>query len=151
MSFQFSMEKVLSVKQKEKESIELELGEAVQAFESIAEEIYSLLKRKEDIENLSNKQYQQRIVVNDLQNTQRFLLSMTNKIKELQPLLQRARERMQVIQQKLLQQTIEVKKYEKLKEKQFNAYEMELTTYENKQNDEFSVLRYAKSRKQVSV
>lgn len=145
MSFQFSMEKVLSVKQKEKESIELELGEAVQAFESIAEEIYSLLKRKEDIENLSNQQFQQRIVVNDLQNTQRFLLSMSNKIKEMQPVLQRARERMQVIQQKLLQQTIEVKKYEKLKEKQFNAYEMELTLYENKQNDEFSVLRYAKS------
>jgi flagellar protein FliJ len=145
MSFQFSMEKVLSVKQKEKESIELELGEAVQAFESIAEEIYSLLKRKEDIENLSNQQFQQRIVVNDLQNTQRFLLSMSNKIKELQPVLQRARERMQIIQQKLLQQTIEVKKYEKLKEKQFNAYEMELTLYENKQNDEFSVLRYAKS------
>jgi flagellar protein FliJ len=145
MSFQFSMEKVLSVKQKEKESIELELGEAVQAFESIAEEIYSLLKRKEDIENLSNQQFQQRIVVNDLQNTQRFLLSMANKIKELQPVLQRARERMQIIQQKLLQQTIEVKKYEKLKEKQFNAYEMELTLYENKQNDEFSVLRYAKS------
>ncbi|MFE1244506.1 flagellar export protein FliJ [Fictibacillus sp. NPDC058756] len=145
MSFQFSMEKVLSVKQKEKESIELELGEAVQAFESIAEEIYSLLKRKEDIENLSNLQFQQRIVVNDLQTTQRFLLSMSNKIKELQPVLQRARERMQVIQQKLLQQTIEVKKYEKLKERQFNAYEMELTLYENKQNDEFSVLRYAKS------
>ncbi|RZT22940.1 flagellar export protein FliJ [Fictibacillus sp. BK138] len=145
MSFQFSMEKVLSVKQKEKESIELELGEAVQAFESIAEEIYSLLKRKEDIENLSNQQFQQRIVVNDLQNTQRFLLSMSNKIKEMQPVLQRARERMQVIQQKLLQQTIEVKKYEKLKEKQFSAYEMELTLYENKQNDEFSVLRYAKS------
>jgi flagellar protein FliJ len=145
MSFQFSMEKVLSVKQKEKESIELELGEAVQAFESIAEEIYSLLKRKEDIENLSNQQFQQRIVVNDLQNTQRFLLSMSNKIKEMQPVLQRARERMQVIQQKLLQQTIEVKKYEKLKEKQINAYEMELTLYENKQNDEFSVLRYAKS------
>ncbi|MFD1357540.1 flagellar export protein FliJ [Fictibacillus halophilus] len=145
MSFQFSMEKVLSVKQKEKESIELELGEAVQAFESIAEEIYSLLKRKEDIENLSNHQFQQRIVVNDLQNTQRFLLSMSNKIKELQPVLQRARERMQVIQQKLLQQTIEVKKYEKLKERQFHAYEMELTLYENKQNDEFSVLRYAKS------
>jgi flagellar protein FliJ len=145
MSFQFSMEKVLSVKQKEKESIELELGEAVQAFESIAEEIYSLLKRKEDIENLSNQQFQQRIVVNDLQNTQRFLLSMANKIKELQPVLQRTRERMQVIQQKLLQQTIEVKKFEKLKEKQFNAYEMELTLYENKQNDEFSVLRYAKS------
>lgn len=145
MSFQFSMEKVLSVKQKEKESIELELGEAVQAFESIAEEIYSLLKRKEDIENLSNQQFQQRIVVNDLQNTQRFLLSMSNKIKELQPVLQRARERMQVIQQKLLQQMIEVKKYEKLKEKQLNAYEMELTLYENKQNDEFSVLRYAKS------
>jgi flagellar protein FliJ len=145
MSFQFSMEKVLSFKQKEKESIELELGEAVQAFESIAEEIYSLLKRKEDIENLSNQQFQQRIVVNDLQNTQRFLLSMSNKIKELQPVLQRARERMQVIQQKLLQQTIEVKKYEKLKEKQIHAYEMELTLYENKQNDEFSVLRYAKS------
>jgi flagellar protein FliJ len=145
MSFQFSMEKVLSIKQKEKESIELELGEAVQAFESIAEEVYSLLKRKEDIENLSNQQFQQRIFVNDLQNTQRFILSMTNKIKELQPVLQRARERMQVIQQKLLQQTIEVKKYEKLKEKQFHAYEMELTSYENKQNDEFSVLRYAKS------
>lgn len=145
MSFHFSMEKVLSVKQKEKETIEQELGEAVQAFESIAEEIYSLLKRKEDIENLSNHQYQQKMIVNDLQNTQRFLLSMTNKIKELQPVLQRARERMQIIQQKLLQQTIEVKKYEKLKEKQFTDYKLELSTYENKQNDEFSVLRFAKS------
>lgn len=145
MSFHFSMEKVLSVKQKEKETIEQELGEAVQAFESIAEEIYSLLKRKEDIENLSNHQYQQKMIVNDLQNTQRFLLSMTNKIKELQPVLQRARERMQIIQQELLQQTIEVKKYEKLKEKQFTDYKLELSTYENKQNDEFSVLRFAKS------
>ena len=145
MSFHFSMEKVLSVKQKEKESIEQELGEAVQAFESIAEEIYSLLKRKEDIENQSNYTFQQRIVVNDLQNTQRFLLSMTNKIKELQPLLQRARERMQVIQQRLLQQTIEVKKYEKLKERQLSAYKVEVASYENKQNDEFSVLRFAKS------
>ncbi|GGB56600.1 flagellar export protein FliJ [Fictibacillus barbaricus] len=145
MSFHFSMEKVLSVKQKEKETIEQELGEAVQAFESIAEEIYSLLKRKEDIENLSNHQYQQKMIVNDLQNTQRFLLSMTNKIKELQPVLQRARERMQIIQQKLLQQTIEVKKYEKLKEKQFTDYKLELSSYENKQNDEFSVLRFAKS------
>ncbi|WP_354019413.1 flagellar export protein FliJ [Fictibacillus halophilus] len=139
------MEKVLSVKQKEKESIEQELGEAVHAFESIAEEIYSLLKRKEDIENQSNYTFQQRIVVNDLQNTQRFLLSMTNKIKELQPLLQRARERMQVIQQRLLQQTIEVKKYEKLKERQLSAYKVEVASYENKQNDEFSVLRFAKS------
>jgi len=145
MSFHFSMEKVLSVKQKEKETIEQELGEAVQAFESIAEEIYSLLKRKEDIENLSNHHYQQKMIVNDLQNTQRFLLSMTNKIKELQPVLQRARERMQIIQQKLLQQTIEVKKYEKLKEKQFTDYKLELSSYENKQNDEFSVLRFAKS------
>ncbi|MFC0237611.1 flagellar export protein FliJ [Fictibacillus phosphorivorans] len=139
------MEKVLSVKQKEKESIEQELGEAVQAFESIAEEIYSLLKRKEDIENQSNYTFQQRIIVNDLQNTQRFLLSMTNKIKELQPILQRARERMQVIQQRLLQQTIEVKKYEKLKERQLSAYKVEVASYENKQNDEFSVLRFAKS------
>ncbi|MFG6496787.1 flagellar export protein FliJ [Fictibacillus sp. UD] len=145
MSFHFSMEKVLTVKQKEKESIEQELGEAVQAFESVAEEIYSLLKRKEDIENLSNHQFQQRIFVNDLQNTQRFLLSMTNKIKGLQPVLQRARERMQIIQQKLVQQTIEVKKYEKLKEKQLTAYKVEITSYENKQNDEFSVLRFAKS------
>jgi flagellar FliJ protein len=139
------MEKILSVKQKEKESIELELGEAVQAFESIAEEIYGLLKRKEDIDNLSNSQFQQKIIVNDLQNTQRFLLSLTNKVKELQPVLQRARERMQVIQQKLLQQTIEVKKYEKLKEKQFQAYEIDQNWNEIRQNDEFSVLRFAKS------
>ncbi|WNB90402.1 flagellar export protein FliJ [Bacillus sp. NEB1478] len=145
MSFQFSMEKVLSIKQKEKESIELELGEAVQAFESIAEEIYSLLKRKENIENQSNLQFQQKIVINDLQNTQRFILSMTNKIKELQPILQRARERMQVIQQKLLQQTIEVKKYEKLKEKQYKSYEVSQNWQELKQNDEFSMLRFAKS------
>jgi flagellar protein FliJ len=145
MSFHFSMEKVLSLKQKEKESIEQELGDAVQAFESIAEEIYSLLKRKEHIENLRSQQFQHKMVVNDLQNIQRFLLSMTNKSRELQPVLQRARERMQIIQQQLLHQTIEVKKYEKLKEKQLNAYKLELSTYENKQYDEFSVLRFAKS------
>ncbi|MGC4375637.1 flagellar export protein FliJ [Fictibacillus sp. Mic-4] len=142
MAFHFKLEKVLRVKKKEKELLEAEYAQAVQMFEQMANNLYELLKRKEEIEHHSNEQFKSKMVVNDLQNTQRYLLSLTQKIAKAQIQVQKARELMKIAEQQFVSKTIEVKKYEKLKERQMEEYKRTLFIEENKQNDEFSILRY---------
>ncbi|MCK6257013.1 flagellar export protein FliJ [Fictibacillus sp. KIGAM418] len=142
MAFQFKMEKILALKTKEKEAVESEYGESVRMFESLAKSLYDLLRKKEEIEQHSDEQFRTRVVINELQQTQRFLLSLTQKISMVQSQVQKAREIMNITQQELVEKTIEVKKYEKLKEKQHADYQRFVTGIENQQNDEFSILRY---------
>ncbi|MFC0188894.1 flagellar export protein FliJ [Fictibacillus aquaticus] len=144
MGFQFKLEKVLGLKEKEKEAYESEFRLSVQKFEEAAHELYSLLKRKEEIENHADSQFHSKMFVNEIQSTQRFLLSMESKIHFLQKKVQAAREQMAFAQEKLLYKTVEVKKYETLKSKQKQEFQFLQSMMETKQNDEFSVLRYAR-------
>ncbi|MFC7372173.1 flagellar export protein FliJ [Fictibacillus iocasae] len=144
MAFQFKLEKVLMLKEKEKESFEEEYRQSVQAFEQAASELYSLLKRKEEIEEHADSQFHAKLYVNELQSTQRFLLSVEKKILLLQKKVQTAREQMAFAQEKLMYKAVEVKKYETLKSKQCSEFTALQLVNENKQNDEFSVLRYAR-------
>ncbi|SDM64611.1 flagellar FliJ protein [Fictibacillus solisalsi] len=142
MAFQFNMEKLLSIKTKEKEVVQSEYGESVKKFEQLAQSLYELLKKKEEIEQHSGNQFKTKMVINEIQQTQRFLLSLTQQIGSIQTQVQRAREKMNHVHIQLLEKTMEVKKFEKMKERQFSDYQQSLTAIENKQNDEYSILRY---------
>lgn len=144
MAFQFKMEKVLSMKKREKEAAQSRYGEAVRIFESLAHSLYGLLKQKEEIEQHALSQYQTKVIVNDLQQTQRFVLSLSQQITSAQSRVQHAREMMNISHQKLMDITMEVKKFERYREKKWSEYQQRMMAFENKQNDEFSILRYAR-------
>ena len=57
MTYQFRFEKIMIVKEREKEEALSVYNEAVKRFEEAAEKLYESLKKKEDLENYQSKDF----------------------------------------------------------------------------------------------
>ena len=49
MSYQYKFEKILTIKEKEKSDARAKYNEAQKSFEQVAEKLYNLLKKKEEL------------------------------------------------------------------------------------------------------
>lgn len=71
-----------------------------------------------------------------------FIDSLDKKIEEVQQQVIRARSKMQWFEEKLLERTMEVRKFEKMKEKDRENYREELESQEAKWLDELSTMTF---------
>ncbi|EIT85084.1 flagellar biosynthesis chaperone [Fictibacillus macauensis ZFHKF-1] len=142
MIFEFKMEKLLRLKIREKEQAEVSYAASVDRFEELAQTLFQLLKQRERIEEHSSHQFRQKVVINELQQTQRFLLSLSQRIADLHERVLHARREMNEAQQWLVEKTTDVKKLEKLKEKREEVHKEHIRLYEMKESDEVAVRRY---------
>ena len=117
MASQFRLEKVLKIKEKEKDLSEIEFAQAMQYFENAARTLYELLKRKEEIE----KQYEHKMRIglqaDVIRQYNLHLQSLHNSILKQQMIVNRARAAMEKKRDEIVHKSIEVKKYQLLKEK----------------------------------
>ena len=120
MIYQYKFEKILTIKEKEKRDALSKYNAALKTFEEVAEKLYKLLKKKEDL----------------LEFQQEKLLS------HCQQEVIEARYKMNVLQEVLLERNIEVKKYEKMKENEFLKFLDVIKEAENKQMDEISIRQF---------
>lgn len=141
MASHFRLEKVLKIKEKEKDLSEMEFANAMQYFESAARALYDLLKRKEEIE----KQYETKMRVglqaDVIRQYNLHLQSLHNSILKQQVIVNRARAEMEQKREQIVHKSIEVKKYELLKEKYLEKVLSKLKKEENNQLDELSILK----------
>src|SRR5690606_1482094 len=125
--YEYRFEKVLTYREQEKTETEVEFKKAVESFETVATELYELLKRKEDI--IADNQEKMKIgfSINEIHHYAQFLDSLDKRIEVLQQSVMKARSKMNWFEEKLLEKTIEVKKFEKMKErdKEHHRTEME--------------------------
>ncbi|WP_374724038.1 flagellar export protein FliJ [Calidifontibacillus erzurumensis] len=149
MAFTFKFSKVLALKEKEKDAAKSGYNEAVQKFENAATELYLLLKQKEEFIEEKEQQIQKGIPIAKIQNAERFLLSLEKSINYWQGQVAKTRRSMEIKQQYLLEKNIEVKKYEKLKEKSWNSFSQFEKTEQNKMMDEISIQQYMNRGNQV--
>jgi flagellar FliJ protein len=142
MEYAFKLQKVLSMKENEKNLAMREYNEAVRRFEETAEKLYHLLKQKEEHEEMHKQKLQLGLSVQDIRQFQQYIASLERTIHHYQILVMQAREQMQRKQSKLTELNIEVKKYEKIKEKYMQAVRLAEKRIENKWMDEISVQRF---------
>ncbi|MFC4184599.1 flagellar export protein FliJ [Saccharococcus thermophilus] len=142
MEYAFKLQKVLSMKENEKNLAMREYNEAVRRFEETAEKLYHLLKQKEEHEEMHKQKLQLGLSVQDIRHFQQYIASLERTIHHYQILVMQAREQMQRKQSKLTELNIEVKKYEKIKEKYMQAVRLAEKRVENKWMDEISVQRF---------
>jgi flagellar FliJ protein len=142
MEYAFKLQKVLSMKENEKKLALREYNEAVRRFEETAEKLYHLLKQKEEHEEIHKQKLQLGLSVQDIRHFQQYIASLEKTIHHYQILVMQAREQMQRKQSKLTKLNIEVKKYEKIKEKYMQAIRLAERRIENKWMDEISVQRF---------
>lgn len=142
MRYQFKFEKIMLIKEREKDEALSIYNEAVKKFEDAAEKLYELLRKKEDLENEQSRKLVNGLPVQEIRHHQQFILNLGKTINHYQKMVINARNHMNFHQEKLTQKNIEVKKYEKMKEKDKHQFLEQLNHIEAMQMDDISIQHY---------
>lgn len=142
--FNFPLEKILNLQLREKDALQNSYSQAVRFFEEIGTELYNHLKKKEEFELKQTNSFKSGIQLHEVQLNQYYMDKLMDQIKQLQTKLQKARSQMEEMKEKLLTKTIELKKYEKLKERFKLQVTSEINRLDQIQMDEISIIRSVK-------
>ncbi len=144
MQYTYRFEKILTVREQEKTESEIAYKESVRAFEEIATKLYDLLKKKEDLIDFQQERLKIGSSIDEISHYAKFINSMEKTIEDVQKKVIQARSKMQWHEQKLLEKNLEVRKFEKMKEKDFALFQGEQNRIEAIQLDELSTIAYYK-------
>jgi flagellar FliJ protein len=141
MSFVYSFQKILDMKEKEKEQAEVNYSKSIRVLQQEQQRLDSLKSNKKYLEERM-LQGEQNISLAELKTNYEYighlqrLITQANESKEL------AEKDVEAKQSILSERAIDQKIWEKLKEQSFEKYKEELRKKEQKELDEISVSRY---------
>lgn len=134
--FIYGMQNILDIKYKLEDSARQEYADARQALYAEEEKLQVLYNRKE----LYYKEYQSAISGNldfrYIEECGNAMDIMDMKIEEQNEVIKKKSKELELVRQKLNQVMQERKMHEKLKEKKFDEFKLELSLSENKETDE---------------
>lgn len=142
MKYSYRFENILTVREQEKQETEAAYKQSVKIFEDIATRLYDLLKKKEDLIEYQRQRLQIGASIDEISHYANFVTSMDKTIEDVQQKVVQARAKMNWHEQKLLEKNLEVRKYEKMKEKDFEAFRDEQNRLETILLDELSGQAY---------
>jgi flagellar FliJ protein len=142
MTYQFKFEKIMTLKEREKDEALSVYNESVKRFEQAAEKLYELMKRKEDLEEYQSRRLVEGLPVQEVRHHQQFIVNLQKSIDQYQRMVMNARNHMNFNQEKLLQKNIEVKKYVEIKEKGEIEFLELLKQDEAKEMDDISIQQF---------
>ena len=140
--YTYKFEKILTIKEKEKNDARAKYNDAQKSFEQVAEKLYNLLKKKEELIDFQQKKLSTGLSVQDIRHNQLFMDNLEKLIDQCQKEVIQARNKMNLQQERLKEKNIEMKKYEKIKEKDLQKYLEVVKVAENKQMDEISIQQF---------
>lgn len=144
MKYNYRFEKILVVKDQEKTESELAFKESVQVFEEIATKLYDLLKKKEDLIEYQQERLKVGSSIDEINHYSKFIDSMEKTIEDAQQKVMQARAKMNWYEEKLLEKSLEVRKYEKMRERDHERFIEDQLHIEAIQLDELSTIAYYK-------
>ncbi|HET7658315.1 MAG TPA: flagellar export protein FliJ [Bacillales bacterium] len=142
MSFQFTLAKVLSVKENEKNQSEIDYRKAFEAFEKVAQLLHEFLNQKEVLQQKQQDGLLKGTSIVGIRQLQNEMEGLQKKIDHFEELYFQAREVTEQKKNTLLEQSIDVKRYEKLKENEYGVYLKKNKAVEKSQLDEISTIRH---------
>ncbi|WP_391121251.1 flagellar export protein FliJ [Psychrobacillus sp. L3] len=142
VAYQYKFAKVLTVREQEKTETEMAYKESVMAFEKVATELYTLLKKKEDTTDDQNNNLTQGLSINHIHHYANYIEGLQKRIDKVQKEVIQARSKMHWFEERLLEKSLEVRKFEKIKEKDYEFFQQEQQRLETIQLDEISSLKF---------
>ncbi|TCT26771.1 flagellar FliJ protein [Melghiribacillus thermohalophilus] len=139
-------EKILHVREKEKDDAHREYKQAVDDFETAATELYHLLKEKEDLEDQLNQNMKRSMSVQEMNSYHQYITQLENKIIRIQSNVQKARKVMDQKHLVLNEAYIEMKKFEKVLDHKKEKFQEEIAKNEKNTMDDISVLQFIQKR-----
>ncbi len=142
--FHYRFEQIQAYQERKKEETENVYQHAVDSFEKVATKLYHLLKEKEELIDHQQEALEVGFTIEQIHHHTEYLKYLERAIAETQKEVMKARAKMEWYEEKLLEDTIEVKKYEKMKEKDYELYKEEMKQYEAAQLDEMSTIQFSR-------
>jgi len=144
VSYVYRFENVLTIREQEKNETEMAYKESVRSFEEVAMKLYDLLKKKEDLIAFQQDRLTVGSSIDEIHHYARFIDSLEKTIADVQQKVIQARAKMNWHEDKLLEKNLEVRKFEKMREKDFKLFQQEQDRIESLFLDEISLLTYNK-------
>ena len=144
MNYAYRFEQILTVREQEKSETEQAYKESVRAFEEVATSLYELLRKKESLIAYQTERLKTGSTVDEIHQNARFLDSLEKMVDTVQQKVTQARAKMQWYEERLLEKNLEVRKYEKMKERDFEQFQQEQNRLEAIFLDELSTLTFNK-------
>jgi flagellar FliJ protein len=144
LQYKYRFEKVLTIREQEKQQTEMAYKESVNAFEEVATRLYDLLKKKEDLMNVQTEKMTSGASIQEVHQFANFIDSLEKSINDCQQKVIQARTKMNWHEQKLVEKNLEVRKFEKMREKDLEAFKDEQDKAEMLMLDELSSIMYSK-------
>ncbi|MBT2683032.1 flagellar export protein FliJ [Bacillus sp. ISL-37] len=142
MRYQFKFDKILSLKSREVDEAQVVYQDSVKKFEEAADRLYHLLKKKEDLESFQSDRLLDGLPVQEIRHHQQFIGNLEKSITHYQKVVMNARNIMNYQQVQLMEKNQEVKKYEKIKEKDHLQFLADEKYAESRMMDEVSIQQY---------
>ncbi|ESU33045.1 hypothetical protein G3A_08355 [Bacillus sp. 17376] len=142
MRYQFKFDKILSLKSREVDEAQVVYQDSVKKFEEAADRLYHLLKKKEDLESLQSDRLLDGLPVQEIRHHQQFIGNLEKSIAHYQKVVMNARNIMNYQQIQLMEKNQEVKKFEKIKEKDHLQFKADEKYAESRMMDEVSIQQY---------
>ncbi|GGF11030.1 hypothetical protein GCM10010954_07060 [Halobacillus andaensis] len=135
--------KIKDLQEREKKEKQKVYQEQVDHFETVATDLYELLKRKETAADQFAEQLKlQTVKAQSFIQHEQFIEQLDKQINELQPLVQQARNDMENAHEHLSSAHIEVKKFDSLIDRRLQKHKDWLKVEENKSMDELSTRQF---------
>ncbi len=144
LQYKYRFENVLTIREQEKQQSEIAYKESVQAFEKIASKLYELLKKKEDLISYQTEKLKVGATIHEIHHFSSFIDNLEQSINDVQQKVMQARTKMNWHEQKLVEKSLEVRKFEKMREKDFESFKGEQDKAEMLMLDELSSIMYSK-------
>ena len=143
-TYTYRFAKLLVVREQEKTETEIAYKEAVRSFEEVASKLYDLLKKKEDLLSFQQERLTIGSSIDEIHHYAKFIDSLEKTIADVQQKVIQARAKKNWHEEKLIEKNLEVRKFEKMREKDFELFKVEQDRIETNRLDELSSLMYSK-------
>lgn len=153
--FLFKFQSLLNVKEKLQEQKETEFGKAVQSLEFEKKKLSILIKTRDyNIDELRNS-IETSVSPRQISEFNSYINKLKNDIELQQNVIKKSEDFVEKKRLELQEAMAETKKYEKLKEKEYEQYVMEIKSKENIALDEIVTYRFSnsewKSNKHIKI
>ncbi|CEA04457.1 Flagellar FliJ protein [Metalysinibacillus saudimassiliensis] len=142
--YNYRFQQILTIREQEKNETEMAYKDATKAFEDVATKLYDLLKKKEDLIDYQQQRLKIGASIDEVHHYARFIDSLEKTIADAQQKVIQARAKMQWYEEKLLEKNLEVRKFEKMREKDQERFKEEQSRIEMNFLDEVSLQTYNK-------
>src|SRR5690625_5200066 len=129
-----TLSKILNIREKEKKDAQHAHHESIVYFEKIATKLYTFLNKKENAEELYEKDFAKLTSIDKIREQTTYIESLNQQIISMQEQVNKARSEMEVKQLKLTDAHVEVKKYEKIIE--FRKHEQLMAAHRAERSEE---------------